>query len=388
MTSKVILTNVQVLAAGTKIERDTDKNKPMPVSVVTLLVDPDEAERLTLASTEGKIQLALRNPLDKTTPATPRRQAGGAARPCRRPRPPAREPRRVGDRPPNRRRASAPSTPTVEIIRGDKRAHEVVRQEQSAMRDHRGVLVSRVAMRLRRHAPRAAPAGARADGRDGRRRRRRQTVRCSSGRSTRRRRRHADRARVADQRRHRRRAGHVVEPAARPRQAPGTISMFVWDRAGAHQPLRGRRAARPRAAQRADASSCSRARRSRSQSNGKNIVLSGTVVEQGRGRKAVERRRRLRRQEGRRRQPAAAARGAPSNQVLLRVRFAEVSRSAMTELRRVALHQPDRHQEHARPRRRRSSSPRRLRRADVTKASSDFGSDVTSATASSRSATS
>ena len=43
----------------------------MPVSVVTLLVDPEEAERLTLASTEGKIQLALRNPLDKTMPATP-----------------------------------------------------------------------------------------------------------------------------------------------------------------------------------------------------------------------------------------------------------------------------------------------------------------------------
>src|SRR5213593_1173198 len=70
MTSKVVLTNVQVLAAGTKIERDTERNKPMPVSVVTLLVDPEEAERLTLASTEGKIQLALRNPLDKTMPAT------------------------------------------------------------------------------------------------------------------------------------------------------------------------------------------------------------------------------------------------------------------------------------------------------------------------------
>src|SRR5436305_13496187 len=70
MTSKVVLTNVQVLAAGTKIERDTERNKPQPVSVVTLLVDPDEAERLTLASTEGKIQLALRNPLDKTMPAT------------------------------------------------------------------------------------------------------------------------------------------------------------------------------------------------------------------------------------------------------------------------------------------------------------------------------
>src|SRR6266545_5803758 len=70
MTSKVILTNVLVLAAGTKIDRDTDKNKPMPVSVVTMLVNPEEAERLTLAASEGKIQLALRNPLDLATPST------------------------------------------------------------------------------------------------------------------------------------------------------------------------------------------------------------------------------------------------------------------------------------------------------------------------------
>ena len=59
MTSKVILTDVQVLAAGTKIERDVEKDKPMAVNVVTLLVNPDEAERLTLAANEGKIQLAL-----------------------------------------------------------------------------------------------------------------------------------------------------------------------------------------------------------------------------------------------------------------------------------------------------------------------------------------
>ena len=70
-TSKVVLTNVQVLAAGTKMEQDGDQGKPMPVSVVTLLVDPDQAERLTLASTEGKIQLALRNPLDQGAPTTP-----------------------------------------------------------------------------------------------------------------------------------------------------------------------------------------------------------------------------------------------------------------------------------------------------------------------------
>ena len=69
-TSKVVLTNVQVLAAGTKIEQDGEGGKPTPVTVVTLLVDPDNAERLTLASTEGKIQLALRNPLDQGSPST------------------------------------------------------------------------------------------------------------------------------------------------------------------------------------------------------------------------------------------------------------------------------------------------------------------------------
>jgi len=130
MTSKVILTNVQVLAAGTKIERDTDKNKPMAVSVVTLLVAPEEAERLTLASTEGKIQLALRNPLDKTMPEThgirPAALFGFGA-PTRT----AVARSRVASASPSAPVVAAPpELPTVEIIRGDKRAHEVVRQEQ------------------------------------------------------------------------------------------------------------------------------------------------------------------------------------------------------------------------------------------------------------------
>ena len=124
MTSKVILTDVQVLAAGTKIERDTEKNKPMPVSVVTLLVNPDEAERLTLVSNEGKIQLALRNPLDKTTTVTHGVRPAmllGLAVPVH----------QVASAHP--RAAAAPERdpelPTVEVIRGDKRAHEIVRQE-------------------------------------------------------------------------------------------------------------------------------------------------------------------------------------------------------------------------------------------------------------------
>ena len=70
-TSKVVLANVQVLTAGTRMEQDQEKGKPMQVTVVTLLVNPEQAERLALASTEGKIQLALRNPLDQGAPATP-----------------------------------------------------------------------------------------------------------------------------------------------------------------------------------------------------------------------------------------------------------------------------------------------------------------------------
>jgi pilus assembly protein CpaB len=125
VTSKVILTNVAVLTAGTKIERDTDQNKPVTVNVVTLLVDPAQSERLTLASTEGKIQLALRNPLDKTAPQTPgiRPAALLGFAPAARPAATTRRVAAVAVAP----RVDPP--PTVEIIRGDKRAQEVVRQE-------------------------------------------------------------------------------------------------------------------------------------------------------------------------------------------------------------------------------------------------------------------
>jgi pilus assembly protein CpaB len=61
--SKTILQNIQVLSAGTDIQKDSE-GKPRQVQVVNLLVTPEQAQTLTLASNQLKIQLVLRNPLD------------------------------------------------------------------------------------------------------------------------------------------------------------------------------------------------------------------------------------------------------------------------------------------------------------------------------------
>ncbi len=57
--SKIVLQNVEVLAIAQEIEMKNDK--PEPVKVVTLLVTPHEAERLSLASRTGTLRLAMRN---------------------------------------------------------------------------------------------------------------------------------------------------------------------------------------------------------------------------------------------------------------------------------------------------------------------------------------
>ncbi len=63
--SKTLLQNIEVLSAGQNIQKDTE-GKPAQVQVVNLLVTPEQAEILSLASMETKIQLVLRNPLDQT----------------------------------------------------------------------------------------------------------------------------------------------------------------------------------------------------------------------------------------------------------------------------------------------------------------------------------
>ena len=63
--SKVVVSNVQVLTAGTRYDLEQARSgEPMPSTVVTLMVTPEEAERISLAGTEGQPVLTLRNPLD------------------------------------------------------------------------------------------------------------------------------------------------------------------------------------------------------------------------------------------------------------------------------------------------------------------------------------
>jgi pilus assembly protein CpaB len=110
--TRTILENVRVLAAGQKIEQDR-QGKPQNVPVITLLVSPVDAAKLTMASTEGKIQLALRNTVDsKDANPPPIMQAtlfAGAAPPQA-----LHKVVRVA-------RASPPPPYSVEVITGDKR---------------------------------------------------------------------------------------------------------------------------------------------------------------------------------------------------------------------------------------------------------------------------
>lgn len=68
--TKTILQSIQVLSAGTDIQKDAE-GKPQQVQVVNLLVTPEQAQKLTLATNQFKIQLVLRNPLDTKTAPVP-----------------------------------------------------------------------------------------------------------------------------------------------------------------------------------------------------------------------------------------------------------------------------------------------------------------------------
>jgi len=68
--TRTLLQNLEVLSAGQDFKKDQE-GKPVMVQVVNLLVTPEQAEQLSLASSQTTIQLVLRNPLDRDVAKTP-----------------------------------------------------------------------------------------------------------------------------------------------------------------------------------------------------------------------------------------------------------------------------------------------------------------------------
>jgi pilus assembly protein CpaB len=116
--SRTLLQNIQVLSAGTDIQKDAE-GKAKPVQVVNLLVSPAQAETLTLATNQGgvRVQLVLRNPLDTKTDPVPGTAMGAIfgdkiAAPAK--------PRSVA---PKSVQKPAPEAP-IEVINGSARSQE------------------------------------------------------------------------------------------------------------------------------------------------------------------------------------------------------------------------------------------------------------------------
>ena len=66
-----MLQNIKVLANGQNIDKPKDEREANSVKAVTLQVTPEQAEKLALASSEGKLQLVMRNQIDQGDEQTP-----------------------------------------------------------------------------------------------------------------------------------------------------------------------------------------------------------------------------------------------------------------------------------------------------------------------------
>lgn len=63
--SKIVLQNIKVLANGQNLDKPKNEKEAERVKTVTLQVTPDQAEKLALASSEGRLQLVMRNSIDQ-----------------------------------------------------------------------------------------------------------------------------------------------------------------------------------------------------------------------------------------------------------------------------------------------------------------------------------
>ena len=130
--TRVVVSDVEVLTAGTRMDAAKARDgQPIAASVVTLLVTPEDAERIALAANEGSIMLTLRNPLDRS-PTTTSGVRTAALMGAPAPAPVVKAGpvgRRIVARPAPPPMPEAPKTSTVETIRAGKReAGEVIRK--------------------------------------------------------------------------------------------------------------------------------------------------------------------------------------------------------------------------------------------------------------------
>lgn len=116
-----VLQNIQVLASGHTLER-TSTGEAQNTAAITLLVSPEDAQRLTLAQTEGHIQLALRNPLDTKQEDVAASNSRGLYRGAPAPTTPTPV---VHHTAPPRVTTPAPAVPSgmkIEVFQGDKKS--------------------------------------------------------------------------------------------------------------------------------------------------------------------------------------------------------------------------------------------------------------------------
>jgi len=139
--SKIVLQNIKVLANGANLDKPKSEKEVERVKTVTLQVTPEQAEKLALASSEGRLQLVMRNSIDQgdeiTAGATkktlldgeraqpvPEPGLGGSeAKPAPRSTTPRRRPRVSASETAVKVNtpAPAPVRPSVEVIEGSKK---------------------------------------------------------------------------------------------------------------------------------------------------------------------------------------------------------------------------------------------------------------------------
>jgi pilus assembly protein CpaB len=118
--TNTVLENVEVVAVGQKLERNTTGDA-QSAPVITLLVSPDDAQKLTLASTQGKIQLSLRNPVDTRQESLDSTRANGLYKNG----PIAEAPKpKIIKRAPAATPPPTPSQYTIQVIRGTKKEED------------------------------------------------------------------------------------------------------------------------------------------------------------------------------------------------------------------------------------------------------------------------